>query len=208
MGSGQVGQQLGDAFVRTGHEVMVGTRDTAKVHSWVSKHPEGKANSGSFEKAATYGEMLVVATLWQGTAAALAAAGAENFAGKVTIDVTNPLDFSQGMPRLALGYSDSAGETLQRMLPKARVVKAFNIIANADMFQPKFVGGPPTMFICGNDADAKAQVSRILRSFGWEDIADIGGIEGSRLLEPLAMLWITYYMSTGQANHAFKLIRK
>ena len=207
VGSGPVGQKLGDGFIQTGHAVMIGTRNPAKLHLWVSKHPNGKASTGSFEEAATFGDTVVVATLWEGIQAALKAANPKNLAGKVVIDVTNPLDFSEKKPRLAIGHDNSGGETVQKLLPKARVVKAFNIIGNADMFQPKFPGGPPTMFICGNDEEAKAQVSKILDSFGWEAV-DIGEIEGARLLESLAMLWIAHYMRTGSANHAFKLLRR
>ncbi|MGI0036654.1 MAG: NADPH-dependent F420 reductase, partial [Nitrososphaera sp.] len=117
-------------------------------------------------------------------------------------------DFSKGMPpRLAVGQTDSAGETVQRLLPQAKVVKAFNIVGNAHMVHPDFPGGPPTMFICGNDNEAKRTVEMILDSFGWE-IVDIGGIEGSRYLEALAMLWIAYYFRTNNADHAFKLLRK
>lgn len=151
LGSGPVGQRLGDAFVSTGHTVMIGTRNPVKVHPWVSKHPRGKASSGSFADSAAFAEMAVLATLWEGTAAALKSAGPKNLAGKIVIDVTNPLDFSNQKPRLALGHTNSAGETVQKILPKAKVVKAFNIAGNAHMFHPDFPGGPPTMFICGND---------------------------------------------------------
>ena len=129
--------------------------------------------------------------------------------GKLSIDVTDPLDFSKGMPpRLAVGHTDSGGETIQRMLPQSKIVKAFNIVGNPHMVHPDFPGGPPTMFICGNDEESKKIVTyKILTPFGWETI-DIGGIEGSRLLESLAMLWITYYFRTNTGNHAFKLLRK
>ncbi len=207
LGSGEVGQKLGDAFVETGHTVMIGTRNPVKLHSWVSKHGKGKASSGSFADAASFGEIVIIATLWEGTPGAIKAAVPKNFAGKLVIDVTNPLDFSKRTPRLALGHGDSAGETVQRLLPKANVVKAFNTVGNAHMFRPDFPGGPPTMFLCGNNDDAKRQVAEILDSFGWETV-DIGTIEGSRLLEPLAMLWIAHYMRTGSGNHAFKLLRK
>jgi hypothetical protein len=207
IGSGPVGQQLGDAFIQTGNNVMIGTRNPVKLHSWVSKHGGKKALSGSFADAAVFGELLVLATSWAGTPAAIKAAGPKNMNGKVVIDVTNPLDFSKKPPRLAIGFDGSAGEEVQRLLPKASVVKAFNIVGNPHMFRPQFPGGPPTMFICGNDDTAKAKVLKILDSFGWETV-DIGDIEGSRLLEPLAMLWITYYFRTGTGDHAFKLLRK
>ena len=206
IGSGDVGQRLGDAFVELGHSVKIGTRDPQKLAAWVAKH-KTRASAGSFSDAASFGDIVVIATAWSGTASAIEMAGPANMAGKVVIDVTNPLDFSSMPPQLAIGHTDSAGETVQRMLPDAKVVKAFNIVGNPHMFRPDFPGGRPTMFIAGNDDGAKKMVTDILTAFGWESI-DIGGIEGSRLLEPLAMLWITYYFRTNTGNHAFKLLRK
>jgi len=209
LGSGDVGLKLGDAFVSLRHEVKIGTRNTAKekIMTWTKKHGE-KASAGSFEEAASFGEVIVLATLWAATFDVIKLANPKNFSRKVVIDVTNPLDFSKGMPpALALGHANSAGETVQRLLPDANVVKAFNTVGNPHFFHLDFPGGPPTMFICGNDIEAKKLVTNILTDFGWETI-DIGGIELSRLLEPLAMLWITYYFKTGTGNHAFKLLRK
>jgi predicted dinucleotide-binding enzyme len=123
------------------------------------------------------------------------------------MDVTNPLDFSSTPPKLAIGHTDSAGETVQRLLPDARVVKAFNTVGNPLMLHPDFAGGRPTMFVCGNDDGAKDLVRDIAFSLGWETL-DVGGIEGSRLLEPLAMLWVVHYFRTKNGNHAFKLLRK
>ena len=157
-----------------------------------------------------FGEIIVIATSWEGTSNAIKLADPRNFSGKIVIDVTNPLDFSKGMPpKLSIGYSDSAGETIQRQIPEAKVVKAFNIVGNPHFINPDFPqGGPPTMFIAGDDEGAKRVVTNdILTKLGWETV-DIGGIEGSRLLEPLAFLWITCYFRTGNGNHAFKLLRK
>ena len=214
LGSGDVGRRLGDGFIELGHMVKIGTRDPSKgeVVQWVSNHggEEGKASAGTFTEAASFGEMIVIATSWDGTSNAIKMADPTNFAGKIVIDVTNPLDFSKGMPpKLAVGYSDSAGETVQRLIPEAKVVKAFNIVGNPHFVYPDFPnGGPPTMFICGNDEEAKKVVKdNILTKFGWETV-DIGGIDGARLLEPIAFLWITYYSRTGTGNHAFKLLRK
>lgn len=207
IGSGEAGQRLGDGLVELGYEVMIGSRDSQKLAAWAGKHKKG-ASAGSFSEAASYGELIVIATLWAGTKSAIEmAGGARNFAGKTVIDVTNPLDFSSMPPKLAVGFTDSAGETIQRMLPEAKVVKAFNIVGNPLMVHPEFPGGRPTMFICGNDDGAKKMVSGIAAAFGWESI-DAGGIEGSRLLEPLAMLWLNYYFRTNTGNHAFKLLRK
>jgi predicted dinucleotide-binding enzyme len=152
--------------------------------------------------------VAVLATLWSGTESAVKLSGLANLAGKVVIDATNPLVFTaNALPALALGHTDSGGEQVQRWLPSARVVKAFNIVGNAHMFKPAFPGGPPDMFICGNDADAKRVVTEILTDFGWSTI-DVGGIEGARLLEPLCILWVGYGIRTGTWNHAFKLLRK
>jgi 8-hydroxy-5-deazaflavin:NADPH oxidoreductase len=116
LGSGDVGLKLADSFTATGHTVKIGTRSPEKVASWVAKH-NGKASAGSFSDAASFGEIVVLATLWEGTPSALQLAGTKNFSGKVVIDVTNPLDFSKGVPpKLAVGHTDSGGETVQRLL--------------------------------------------------------------------------------------------
>lgn len=206
IGSGDVGKKLGDSFVDLGHSVKIGTRDTGKLTEWMSRHSDN-ASVGSFADAAKFGEIIVVATSWAGTQSAIEMAGQENLAGKVVIDVTNPLDFSVMPPKLSVGHTDSAGEIVQRLLPRAMVVKAFNIVGNPHMYKPNFSEGRPTMFICGNDDAAKKIVTDILTAFGWESV-DIGSIEGSRLLEPLAMLWIVYYFRTNTGNHAFKLLHK
>jgi hypothetical protein len=209
LGSGDVGRALGTGFATIGHSVKIGSRnpDQEKIRQWVAK-TGATASAGSFADAAAFGELLVLATAWSGTADAIRLAGPENAATKVLIDVTNPLDFSAGMPpRLAIGHTDSGGEQVQRWLPKARVVKAFNIVGSAHMFRPQFPGGPPDMFICGEDADAKKIVTRLLHSFEWA-VNDIGGIMGARYLEPLAMVWILHFAATGSGNHAFKLLRK
>jgi 8-hydroxy-5-deazaflavin:NADPH oxidoreductase len=209
LGSGDVGQALGNGFVSRGHTVKIGAREATneKAVAWAAKHA-GKASAGTFRDTAAFGEMLVVATLWSGTENALSLAGKENFKGKVVLDVTNPLVFEPGKPpRLALGCTDSGGEQVQRWLPGARVVKVFNTVGFPHMIDPKFPGGPPTMFLAGNDPSARAAVADVCKAFGWETV-DVGGIEGARLLEPLCILWVGYGASTGTWNHAFKLLRK
>ncbi len=209
LGTGDVGQALGTGFISRGHSVRIGGRDprNEKALAWASKHGS-EASTGSFSDAAGFGEIVVLATLWTGTENAIRLAGATNCSGKVLIDVTNPLLYSPNeLPRLALGHTDSGGEQVQRWLPDARVVKAFNTVGHAHMVDPAFPGGPPDMFLCGNDAGAKATVTGICTSFGWPAI-DIGGIEGARLLEPLCILWVAYGVRTGGWNHAFKLLRK
>jgi predicted dinucleotide-binding enzyme len=209
LGSGAVGQALGKGFADLGHEVKIGTRDPGqdKIKTWVASTGH-KASAGTYAAAASFGELLVLSTPWSGTENAIKLSQRKNFAGKVVIDVTNPLDFASGPPpKLALGHTDSGGEQVQRWIPDAHVVKAFNIIGAPFMVNPQFAGGPPDMFICGNDEKAKEKVTDILTAFKWSTI-DIGGIEGSRYLEPMAMAWVVYGFKTNTWSHAFKLLRK
>jgi len=207
LGTGDVGRALGTGFVKHGHEVKIGSRETGndKAEAWRQKTGD-KASTGTFAEAAAFGEIVVVATAWTGTENALHLAGPDNFKGKTVIDTVNPLDFSTGAPRLAVSGT-SAGEAVQKWLPGAHVVKAFNIVGNAHMVDPQFPGGAPDMFIAGNDAGAKETVSGILKDFGW-GVVDLGGIESARYLEPMAMVWILHYFQTKNGNHAFKLLRK
>ena len=209
LGTGDVGQALGIGFANLGHDVKMGSRDPnqEKVKAWVNK-AGAKASAGTFAEAAAFGELAVLCTIWTGAENAIQLAGPNNLNGKVVIDTTNPLDFSGGVPpKLAVGHTDSAGEQVQRWLPHSRVVKAFNIVGSAHMFKPEFPGGPPDMFICGNDDQAKATVTDLLKAFGWS-VIDIGGIECARYLEPLAMVWIRHFFRVNSVNHAFKLLRK
>jgi len=209
LGTGDVGRALANGLVKLGHEVRMGAREAgnAKAVAWAAEAGP-RASSGFFADAAQFGELVVLATSWSGTENALRLAGAQNLAGKVLIDATNPLAIKAGAsPALALGLTDSGGEQVQRWVPGARVVKAFNTVGYAQMVNPQFPGGPPDMFICGNDSAAKNTVTEILTGFGWNTI-DIGGIEGSRVLEPMCILWVSYGMRTNSWNHAFKLLRK
>jgi 8-hydroxy-5-deazaflavin:NADPH oxidoreductase len=208
LGTGDVGRVLGAACVTLGHDVMMGSRDPSqqRVKDWIARTGP-RAASGTFADAARYAELAILATRWDGTENALKLARAENLAGKVVVDATNPLDFSSTPPSLAVSGADSAGERIQRWLPAAKVVKAFNTVGNPHMFRPDFPGGPPDMIICGNDASAKQVVARLLSEFGWP-VIDLGGIESSRYLEALAMIWILEYFNTKNGNHAFKLLRK
>jgi predicted dinucleotide-binding enzyme len=211
LGTGDVGQALGRGFAALGHEVKLGSRDTKneRALAW-AKQTGAKASAGTFADAAAFGEIVVLATLGVANESALQAAGREKLAGKLVIDATNPLDFSKGAPpTLAVSGHDSAGERVQKLLPGAQVVKAFNTVGHAHMFRPEFPGGPPDMFICGNDAGAKQKVAAILKDFGW-GVADIGGIEGSRYLEAMCLAWVLFAFSTTPPtwNHAFKLLRR
>lgn len=143
---------------------------------------------------------------WSGLKDVLALADVANLAGKLVIDASNPLELAGGAPVLAIGHTDSAGETVQRLLPGARVVKAFNTIAAGHMVNPKLPDGVPDMFIAGNDAAAKTEVVEVLRAFGWRTPIDMGDITASRLLEPLAMVWIAYGFRNNHWTHGFSLL--
>lgn len=207
-GTGDVGPVLATGLISLGHDVMLCSRDSSnpKVRAWIEKNGD-RARGGTWEDGAKFGELIVLATLGVATEQILLDAGVDNFGGKVVIDATNPLDFSRGVPpTLSIGHTDSLGELVQRTIPSARVVKAFNTVGNALMVRPQLPGGPPDMFICGNDEGAKALVRELLHEFGW-GIADIGGIEGSRHLEPMCMAWVMYGFTSGTWGHAFKLLR-
>ena len=212
LGSGEVGRKIADGCINLGHHVMIGTRNPEKeeLQNWID-NPKYKESAfvGSFAEAASFGELIVLSTLWEGTENAINLAISSNFNDKIVVDTTNPLEFAKDTPpKLSLGYDKSAGETIQSLLPNSKVVKAFNTVGIPHMIHPNFPGGPPTMFICSNFKDAKDMIiQELLTPFGWDTI-DIGGIEQSRLLEPLAMIWITYYIQTGSGNHAFKLLKK
>ena len=202
IGSGAVGQALSRGFTSRGHEVMIGSRSPEKLADFE------EAKAGTNDEVAAFGELLALATSWDGTESAIDLAGRENFAGKVLMDVTNPLAFGdgQGPPTLALGHTDSGGEQVQRWLPEARVVKAFNIVGNTLMVDPDLPGGPPDMLIAGEDEEAKGQVTKIAEDWGWP-VIDLGGIEASRLLEPFAMVWIlSAFRLGGRWEQAFKLL--
>jgi len=210
LGSGDVAQVLGAGFVKLGHSVKLGTRNpqAERVQAWV-KLAGPRASAGSFADAASFAEVAVLATLWTGTENAIRLAKPDNLAGKTVIDTTNPLLFtSEGLPpRLALGTTDSAGEQVQRWLPNAHVVKAFNHVGNANMVNPIFAGGPPDMFICGNSLQAKQTVIGFLKALGW-GVIDLGGIDSSRWIEPLAMIWVVHGFRSGRWGHSFKLLHK
>jgi predicted dinucleotide-binding enzyme len=206
IGSGDVGKVLASGFLKHGHEVIVGTRDPAKLAAWAAANPAGRV--GSVADAAKFGEALVLAV--QGAAAleAVAAAGAQALEGKVVIDATNPIGGppEKGVLRFFTSLDDSLMERLQKAQPKTKFVKAFSSVGNRRMVNPDFGGVRPTMFICGNDAGAKATVTKILDQFGWET-EDMGGAEAARAIEPLCMLWCIPGFTRNQWTHAFKLLK-
>jgi predicted dinucleotide-binding enzyme len=207
IGSGTVGQHLAVGFRDLGHRVTIGTRTPERLSQWIAA--EGKGVRAASPAEAAEGELLAVATAWQGTEAALRSAGIERFAGKVVIDVTNPLAFDAPgrPPKLALGYPQSAGATIQKWLRGAKVVKCFNIITAAYMTDASRAASDPDMFLAGDDAGAKQTVGEIARRWGWS-VHDIGGIEMSYILEAFAMLWIVYGFQHNHWGHIFKLMNK
>lgn len=206
LGSGDVGKSFARAFGALGHEVVIGSRSPEKLSDFVGGESD-RVTSGTFEDAARSGDLLVLATHGMATEEAITMAGKSNFDHKVVIDATNPLDFAGGAPRLAVGHTDSLGEQIQRSIPNARVVKAFNTVGNPLFFKPELPGGPPDMFIGGNDAEAKKLVSQVCEAFGW-GVIDLGGIEASRYLEPMCMAWVVHGVISGTWLHAFKMLHK
>ena len=208
LGTGEVGRRLAAGFQSRGHEVMIGSRETDKpeLRDWLSGEGSG-IEAGTFAEAAAHGELAVLAVLGDAAEEAIRAAGPENFSGKVVIDAMNPLDFSGGFPpKLSISGEDSLGERVQRALPDAKVVKAFNTIGNPYFVDPSFSQGEPTMLIAGNDSDAKGKVRDVLSEFGWSDTIDIGGIEGSRELEAICIVWVKLGGLRGAWDHGFKLL--
>ena len=206
LGSGDVAKSLARGFVGHGHEAMLGTRHPDKLQAWIAQNP--KASVGSVAEAAAFGEVLVLAV--KGTVAAdvLRAAGVATLARKIVVDATNPIADAppvNGVLKFFTSLDDSLMERLQREFPSARFVKAFSSVGNASMVDPKFKGGKPTMFICGNDEAAKRVVTGILDEFGWE-VADMGAVEAARAIEPLCMLWCIPGFLRQDWVHAFKLL--
>lgn len=208
LGSGMVGQSLASGFLKSGYEVKIGTREPGKLKEWLSK-AGARASAGSLSEAASFGEIVVLCVKGTEIESAIKLAGNKNFSGKIVIDVTNPLLFEQQNqpPKLSVGFPESNGSRVQKLLSNARVVKAFNIVTSAYMCSPKLSEGTPDMFIAGNDAVAKKMVEDIARGWGWP-VTDLGGIEQAYLLEALAMLWITYGFMNNHWTHAFKILKK
>jgi len=207
LGSGQVGQVLASGFIEHGHEVFVGTRDTSKLDDWKAANPAGQV--GSVADAASFGDIVVLAVAGRAAEGVIAAAGVDNLAGKTVIDATNPIADAPpqgGVLSFFTSLDDSLMERLQRAAPEAHLVKAFSSVGSALMVNPELPGGPPTMFICGDDGAAKAEVAGVLEQFGW-GVEDMGGTPAARAIEPLCILWCIPGFNDNQWTHAFKLLK-
>jgi predicted dinucleotide-binding enzyme len=207
LGSGDVAKALAQGFLKYGHEVTLGTRETAKLGEFAKANPRAKV--ASVADAARFGEMIVLAVKGGAASKVLESAGAANLAGKTVIDVTNPIAESppiNGVLKFTTSFENSLMEQLQGEFPSARFVKAFNSVGSAAMVDPQFKGGKPSMFIAGNNDGAKKQVSAILDQFGWE-IEDMGKAEAARAIEPLCILWCIPGFLNNDWVHAFKVLR-
>ena len=209
IGSGIVGETLANGFVKHGYQVTIGT-NTPDKREGLRARTNGQATVGSFEDAATFGEVIVLATKGSAAEAALQAAGIAHLGGKTVIDTCNPIADTppvNGVLHYFTAQNESLMERLQTAAPNVRFVKAFSCIGNAFMVDPDFNGEKPTMFICGNDEVAKADVRKILEEFG-HDVADMGAVEAARAIEPLCILWCIPGFRGAGWSHAFKLLRK
>jgi 8-hydroxy-5-deazaflavin:NADPH oxidoreductase len=221
LGTGMVGKTLAARLAGLENEVMVGTRDPAETLSrnepdtygnppfsvWQEEHPEVRL--GTLAEAAGHGEMVVNATAGAVSLGALELAGEENLSGKVLMDVSNPLDFSKGMPpTLSVSNTDSLGEQIQRRFPQARVVKTLHTMNAYLMVDPaQLASADHTVFVCSDDAEAKAIVTDLLRSFGWADIIDLGDITTARGTEMMLPVWLRLFGALQKPLFNFKIVR-
>lgn len=222
LGTGVVGQTLGGKLAELGHAVVIGTRDVAETRArnapdaygrpplatWQQAHPAVQV--ASFADTAAHGAVVINATGGAVSLDALRLAGETNLQGKILIDASNPLDFSHGMPpSLTVCNTDSTGEQIQRVFPGVKVVKALNTVTASLMVDPRQVnGGEHTLFICGNDAAAKAQVTGWLREwFGWRDVMDLGDITSARGMEMYLPLWLRMWGALGTGMFNVKVVK-
>ncbi len=207
IGSGEVAKTLGKGFLKHGYDVMLGSRYSAKITPW-KEETEGKGRIGTPVEAAKFGEIVVIAVKGSVAANVLEEAGPQNLQHKTVIDATNPIADAppeNGVLKFFTTMDESLMERLQTQFPEVHFVKAFNSVGSSFMVDPQFKE-KPTMFICGNNNNAKKDVSGILEQFGWE-AADMGKATSARAIEPLCMLWCIPGMLNGEWSHAFKLIK-
>jgi 8-hydroxy-5-deazaflavin:NADPH oxidoreductase len=217
IGSDIVGQTLGKKLVELGHDVVLGTRDPNKLDEakgWAGSLSDwlnavgNKATVATFAAAAAQGEIIINATHGMASLAALQTAGADNLQGKILIDVANELDFSQGMPPKSMAADTiSLGEKIQAAFPNIKVVKTLNTMNCAVMVNPKQIAdGNHTVFMSGNDADAKTKVTELLQSFGWTDIFDLGDLTSARGTEMMMPIWLRAFGKLGNVPYNFKIV--
>ena len=209
LGTGGVGQTIATGLVQHGHEVRLGARSATndKAAGWAAKNGAA-ASHGTFADAASFGEIVFNCTSGMASLEALKLAGAANLDGKPLVDVANPLDFSKGMPpTLSVCNTTSLAEQIQAAFPGARVVKTLNTMNAQIMVNPSMVPGEHDVFVGGNDADAKARVSELLRSFGWKNIIDLGDITSARGTEMILPLWLRLFGTFKSPNFNFHIAR-
>jgi predicted dinucleotide-binding enzyme len=212
LGTGVVGQAIATRLVEVGHDVVMGSRDAAnpKAVSWATGQT-GPSRAGTFADAAAHAEEIVVNATGGGVSvAALTAAGADRVAGKVVVDIANPLDFSQGFPpTLSIVNTDSLAEQIQRAFPASRVVKALNTMTARVMVHPELLPELHHTFLAGDDPGAKAAVAGLLREFGWpaESIVDLGGLHEARALEMYLPWWMSVRLALGTNQFNVRLVR-
>ncbi len=217
LGTGGVGRTLAARLHELGHDVVVGTRDPAgtlardpddasSYAAWAAAHPG--VGLATFREAATGAEVVVNASNGVATLDVLTLAGAAALAGKVLVDISNPLDFSGGFPpRLFVKDDDSLGEQVQRAFPEARVVKTLNTLTAALMVRPDTLPEPTTVFVSGDDADAKAVVGGLLESMGHTDVLDLGDITTARGVEMMMGVWLRIMGALGTATFNYRVVR-
>ena len=210
LGTGMVGKAIGTKLVQLGHSVKMGSRtsNNEKAAEWV-KGSGANASQGTFADAAAFGELVFNCTSGMSSLDALKLAGANNLSGKVLIDISNPLDFSKGMPpTLSVSNNDSLGEQIQRTFPGVNVVKTLNTMNCNIMVNPSLVPGNHDVFVCGNDAGAKSKVTEILKNwFGWKSVIDLGDITSARGVEMMMPLWIRLMGALQTPNFNYKIVR-
>jgi 8-hydroxy-5-deazaflavin:NADPH oxidoreductase len=210
-GTGVVGNTIGTKLIQLGFRVMMGSRTEAneKATAWVGANGKN-ASTGTFKDTAEFGDIIFNCTKGESGLEVFKQAGIDKLNGKVIIDVSNPLDFSKGMPPSLIPQytnTNSLGEEIQKLVPGANVVKTLNIVNCEVMVDAKKSGGDPTMFISGNNVEAKEKVTALLNQFGWTDIIDLGDITAARGTEMLLPIWLRIYMATGNGYFGFKIIR-
>jgi 8-hydroxy-5-deazaflavin:NADPH oxidoreductase len=209
LGTGMVGETLGTKFVQLGHQVKMGSRtaNNENAAKWVAKNGDN-ASAGTFADATEFGEIVFLCLKGDVEMDVVRSVGPKPFGSKPVVDVSNPLDFSHGMPpSLSICNTNSLGEEVQKALPSARVIKTLNIVNCEVMVEPNKVGAQPTMFICGNDSTAKTSVTTLLKNLGWTDIIDLGDITKSRATEMLLPIWLSLMQTLGHVNFGFKVVR-